>query len=91
VLGTPPAFVLSQDQTLQLNSEFLNWRAQSALRFRAMFRENSPRKSAVNALKKFDCGFRNLSWTCYLVFKDQAGRNCRPISIRALKGAEAYM
>ena len=25
VLGTPPAFVLSQDQTLQLNSGVLNW------------------------------------------------------------------
>ena len=26
VLGTPPAFVLSQDQTLQLDSVELNWR-----------------------------------------------------------------
>ena len=43
VLGTPPAFILSQDQTLQFVSEFLSQHADSLFSFqRASFSSRAP-------------------------------------------------
>jgi hypothetical protein len=58
VLGTPPAFVLSQDQTLQLYSWSV--RQLASLTFTTKFTQSI----AVSAIL--------VSWTCYPVFKDRA-------------------
>jgi hypothetical protein len=78
VLGTPPAFVLSQDQTLQLYVE-LN-RRQPGLRLRktwlAVQRRPGERSRAGSwgTLKKLTAELpqSSTSWACYLVFKDRA-------------------
>jgi len=57
-----------------------------------MFRENSPRKKRGERSQEFDCGFRNLSWTCYLVFKDQSGAKLLPaIHLRPEGGGALYV
>ena len=56
VLGTPPAFVLSQDQTLQLNSIGASAPGLTSLR------------TSLKALRYP----QSASWTCYPVFKDRA-------------------
>ncbi|TMA12530.1 MAG: hypothetical protein E6J86_12095, partial [Deltaproteobacteria bacterium] len=56
VLGTPPAFVLSQDQTLQLN--FIGASAPGLTSLRTSLKALRYPQSA--------------SWTCYPVFKDRA-------------------
>src|SRR5712671_5827426 len=64
VLGTPPAFVLSQDQTLQLS---IGVSFPSA---------SSPDLAARRgqAVHSKHCEFRNpSSWTCYPVFRDRPG------------------
>jgi hypothetical protein len=61
VLGTPPAFVLSQDQTLQLRIRFPS--AFLAQRSRLQGRARQCTQSiAVSAIP---------SWTCYPVFRDR--------------------
>ena len=61
VLGTPPAFVLSQDQTLQLRIRFPS--AFLARRSRLQGRARQCTQSiAVSAIP---------SWTCYPVFRDR--------------------
>ena len=62
VLGTPPAFVLSQDQTLQLFS---------SERSSAGFADVT-----TTSLKALRCP-QSSSWTCYPVFKDRALLHCR--------------
>ncbi len=84
VLGTPPAFVLSQDQTLQLYFfEELNRRQHQAcysLKLADSYRCCRLRFAARPGWhrQRIDCGFRNLSstWACYLVFKDRVA--CTP-------------
>src|SRR5712671_1771117 len=62
VLGTPPAFVLSQDQTLQLEN-------------RSVFLAHLTRVpwlTGTRLVHSKHCEFRNpSSWTCYPVFRDR--------------------
>src|SRR5713226_2436961 len=61
VLGTPPAFVLSQDQTLQLSI---------GVSFLAHLHPTSAKRG--RAVHSKHCEFRNpSSWTCYPVFRDR--------------------
>src|SRR5216683_270358 len=61
VLGTPPAFVLSQDQTLQLSI---------GVSFLAHLHPTSAKRGREVHSKH--CEFRNpSSWTCYPVFRDR--------------------
>src|SRR5712692_5501983 len=61
VLGTPPAFVLSQDQTLQLSI---------GVSFLAHLHPTSAKRG--RAVHTKHCEFRNpSSWTCYPVFRDR--------------------
>src|SRR5713101_8622643 len=63
VLGTPPAFVLSQDQTLQLSI---------GVSFLAHLHPTSAKRG--RAVHSKHCEFRNpSSWTCYPVFRDRPG------------------
>ena len=77
VLGTPPAFVLSQDQTLQLSIGASNPKAQSLSRLTAAATGASTPHSAAKrsaAVHSKHCEFRNpSSWTCYPVFRDRPG------------------
>jgi hypothetical protein len=66
VLGTPPAFVLSQDQTLQLNfEEFRTGIVEARLRdsrLRCSGRSlNRLTPTRIGAPSEIDCGFRNPS------------------------------
>src|SRR3982750_3252047 len=63
VLGTPPAFVLSQDQTLQLSigASFL-----AHLKSRP-----AAKRDTTGALKALRASAILLSWTCYPVFRDR--------------------
>ena len=78
VLGTPPAFVLSQDQTLQLKFEGFepaSVRARlrdSRLRCSGHLRIDSRRLSLRCRLELTAVSAICLLWACYLVFKDRA-------------------
>src|SRR5216683_1176495 len=64
VLGTPPAFVLSQDQTLQLSI---------GVSFLAHL-SRVPWLNGTRSVHSKHCEFRNpSSWTCYPVFRDRPG------------------
>ena len=69
VLGTPPAFVLSQDQTLQLKIRAFELAGCSLLASCIPVR----RLPFRGAFLEIDCGVRNhsSSWACYPVFKDR--------------------
>jgi hypothetical protein len=56
-----------------------------------VFRDNSPRFRAVNALKKFDCGFRNLLGLAIWFSKTEQGHH-GPFPLSPfIEGVEAYM
>ena len=79
VLGTPPAFVLSQDQTLQLKFEDLNRHPSGPAKELPTSLFGAPRIRAQRDSRdlRIDCEFRNSSWACYLVFKDRVACCCR--------------
>jgi hypothetical protein len=74
VLGTPPAFVLSQDQTLQLNSEPRRafWRIYPAFGLAVETRKMNPRVAFGDRGAGFSGAMPPKDLRCYLVFKDPA-------------------
>ena len=75
MLGTPPAFVLSQDQTLQLNLLSLNPRLAPGpakdtrrLTLAFIFGTAAALATALWPFQRIDCGFRNLVFFLDLLF-----------------------
>ena len=80
VLGTPPAFILSQDQTLMLN---VVCSCQCYLAFRIRFRPtpSNPFRSSVSCFTKFGSWFDYVKFVLWIFFRPGPQRGTRTSGI----------